>query len=110
MAKDKKKHSKKEKLADDVLDVAAVSLKKFRRVTRQITKLSTGQKLAGGVALLAAGLTYLARKQATDNETFGAPPVAADLADPQAEFSASEVAVSKPTDTPGKSKKSTKTK
>lgn len=63
MAKDKKKQSKKGGISEDLLDVAAVSLKKFRKVTRQVTKLSTGQKLVGGVALLAAGLTYLARQQ-----------------------------------------------
>ena len=67
MAKDKKKDSKKKQLGDDLLDTAAKSLKKFRRVTRQMTKLSTGQKLVGGVALLAAGLTYLAKKQAEND-------------------------------------------
>ncbi|HEX8425746.1 hypothetical protein [Hymenobacter sp.] len=64
MAKDKKKHSKKDNKSNDLLDEAAVSLKKFRKVTKQIGKLSTGQKIVGGVALLAAGLTYLAKQQA----------------------------------------------
>ena len=65
MPKDKKKHSKKkDELSDDLLDMAALSLKKFRKVSKQIGKLSTGQKLVGGVALLAAGLTYLAKQQA----------------------------------------------
>ncbi|WP_210521269.1 hypothetical protein [Hymenobacter terricola] len=67
MAKDKKKHSKKDKVSDGILDAAALSLKKFRKVTKQISKLSTGQKLVGGAALLAAGLTYLARNQSDDN-------------------------------------------
>lgn len=64
MGKGKKKHSKKDKVSDDIMEVAAASLKKFRKVTRQIGKLSTGQKLVGGVALLAAGLTYLANRPA----------------------------------------------
>ena len=60
MGKNKKKHSKKNDLSGNVLDVAALSLKKFRKVTKEIGRLSTGQKLVGGVALLAAGLAYLA--------------------------------------------------
>jgi hypothetical protein len=65
MPKDKKKHSKKkDELSDDLLDMAALSLKKFRKVTKEIGKLSTGQKLVGGIALVAAGLTYLAQQQA----------------------------------------------
>lgn len=64
MGKDKKKHSKKDQASADILDVAHLSLKKFRKVTKQIGKLSTGQKLVGGAALLAVGLTYLAQQQA----------------------------------------------
>lgn len=63
MPKDKKKHSKKDELSGDILDMAALSIKKFRKVTKQIGKLSTGQKLVGGLALVAAGLTYLAKQQ-----------------------------------------------
>jgi hypothetical protein len=63
MPKDKKKHSKKDELSGDILDMAALSIKKFRKVTKQIGKLSTGQKLVGGIALVAAGLTYLAQQQ-----------------------------------------------
>ena len=70
MGKDKKKHSKKDKDSDDVLDVAAQSLKKFRKVTREISKLSTGQKLVGGLALAAAGLAYLATRE-TDETPAG---------------------------------------
>jgi hypothetical protein len=67
MPKDKKKHSKKkDELSDDILDMAVLSLKKFRKVTKEIGKLSTGQKLVGGIALVAAGLTYLAKQQADD--------------------------------------------
>ncbi|GAA3998023.1 hypothetical protein GCM10022408_05940 [Hymenobacter fastidiosus] len=64
MAKDKKKNSKKDKPSNDLMDNAAKSLRKFRKVTKHITKLSTAQKVVGGMALLAAGLTYLAKKQA----------------------------------------------
>ena len=62
MGKNKKKHSKKDGLSDNILDVAALSLKKFRKVTKEIGRLSTGQKLVGGAALLAAGLAYLANQ------------------------------------------------
>lgn len=78
MAKGKKKHSKKDPVSENIMDAAALSLKKFRKVTKQIGKLSTGQKLAGGAALLAAGLVYLANSDgpaATESK----PAVAADL-------------------------------
>ena len=69
MPKDKKKHAKKkDELSGDILDMAALSLKKFRKVTKQIGKLSTGQKLVGGIALVAAGLTYLAKQQSEEPE------------------------------------------
>lgn len=68
MAKNKKKHPKKDKASDDILDTAAQSLKKFRKVTKQISKLSTGQKLVGGLALAAAGLSYLARQQSVPDD------------------------------------------
>lgn len=75
MPKDKKKHSKKkDELSGDLLDMAALSLKKFRKVTKEIGKLSTGQKLVGGIALVAAGLTYLAQQR-------GAPAASAPPAD-----------------------------
>lgn len=73
MGKGKKKHSKKDDVADDILDVAAVSVRKFRKVTKEIHKLSTGQKIVGGLALLAAGLTYLA-KQNLDSDQAAASP------------------------------------
>jgi hypothetical protein len=57
MSKHKKKHAKKS--ADDLFDTAADSVRKFRKVTREISKLSTGQKVVGGLALLAGGLLYL---------------------------------------------------
>ena len=60
MAKGKKKHSKKDKVSESILDMAALSLKKFRKVTKEIGKLSTSQKVVGGCALLAIGYTYLA--------------------------------------------------
>ena len=67
MGKGKKKGSKKAKKLDkDVLDAAAESVRKFRLVTKEIGKLSTTQKIFGGVGLLAAGITYLANKPAID--------------------------------------------
>ena len=68
MGKGKKKKSKKDELSADIMDVAAASVKKFRKVTKQIGKLSTGQKLVGGLALAAAGLTYLANKDLAADE------------------------------------------
>jgi len=66
MGKDKKKGSKKDKTLGDVLDLAHASVKKFRKVTKEIAKLSPGQKLVGGLALAAAGLVYLASQQESD--------------------------------------------
>ena len=66
MPKDKKKHSKKDAASDNILDMAQTSLKKFRKVTHEIGKLSPGQKLVGGLALAAAGLAYLATRDNPD--------------------------------------------
>ena len=49
-----------------MLEVAAQSLKKFRKVTKEIAKLSTGQKLVGGLVIAAAGLAYLATRETND--------------------------------------------
>jgi hypothetical protein len=82
MPKDKKKHSKKkDDLSDDILDMAALSIKKFRKVTKEIGKLSTGQKLVGGLALVAAGLTYLAQRDDSvppGDKSSGATPADSD--------------------------------
>ena len=72
--KKKKKGSKKDDASEDILDVAALSIKKFRKVTKEISRLSTGQKVVGGIALVAAGLAYLATQeqangQSTDADT-----------------------------------------
>lgn len=75
MGKGKKKHSKKADVADDLLDVAALSIKKFRKVTHEIGKLSTGQKVVGGIALLAAGLTYLAKTESENSTATDKNPV-----------------------------------
>ncbi|UOQ78794.1 hypothetical protein MUN84_09795 [Hymenobacter sp. 5516J-16] len=81
MAKHKKKHSKKkgkdkskDAVADDVLDAAALSIRKFRKVTNEISKLSLGQKLAGSVVLLAAGLIYLDQRKGSGSEKPQHPP------------------------------------
>jgi hypothetical protein len=81
MAKDKKKHSKKDDVPDDLLDMAALSIKKFRKVTKEIGKLSTGQKIVGGLALAAAGLTYLAKQPAVGDKTSPPTPSPANDAD-----------------------------
>lgn len=66
MPQAKKKHSKNDAASEDLLDLAHTSLKKFRKVTREIGKLSPGQKLVGGLALAAAGLTYLATRNSSN--------------------------------------------
>ena len=66
MSKDKKQHSKKDAASADVLDLAHISIKKFRKVARETGKLSTGQKLVGDLALAAAGLAYLAARDSSD--------------------------------------------
>jgi hypothetical protein len=58
MGKRKKKNSKDNGFSDDIIDGAALSIKRFRKVTNEIAKLSTGQKLVGSLALLAAGYLY----------------------------------------------------
>ncbi|MDB5233371.1 MAG: hypothetical protein JWR44_364 [Hymenobacter sp.] len=68
MGKGKKKH-KHDDVSEDILDVAALSVRKFRKVTKEISKLSTGQKLVGGIALVAAGLAYLAKLEDDDSGT-----------------------------------------
>jgi hypothetical protein len=81
MAKGKKKHSKKDDVSDDLLDVAALSIKKFRKVTKEIGKLSTGQKIVGGLALAVAGLTYLAKQPTATKASTAALPQADDATD-----------------------------
>jgi len=66
MAKHKKKQAKKDSVPDNFLDVTALSIKKYRKVTNEIAKLSPVQKLVGGLALLAAGYVYL-NKVKNDN-------------------------------------------
>lgn len=107
MAKDKKKKHKKDDASEDILDVAALSIKKFRKVTKEIGRLSTGQKLVGGIALVAAGLTYLATQ-----ETPAAPSSAPD-ADPPGPLNRLAASFSKDPEeapAPRKHRKSTKAK
>ena len=59
MSKNKPKGSKKSKASNDLLDAATVGLKKFRRFAKQVNKLSTTQKLIGGLAVLAAGYALM---------------------------------------------------
>jgi hypothetical protein len=66
--KDKKKKSKQiqDALPEDVLDAAVLSIKKFRKITNEISKLSLGQKMVGGLVLAAAGLIYLDQRKGDD--------------------------------------------
>lgn len=81
MGKDKKKNAKKAVPSNGLLDSAATAIKKYRRVTKQIGKLSAAQKVVGGAALLAAGLTYLAKQRATGPAAADAAPEAPATAD-----------------------------
>lgn len=111
MGKGKKKHSKKDQVSEDLLGAAALSIKKFRKVTKEITRLSTGQKVVGGFALLAAGLTYWATKAPSVDENTAAGPVARQLALPEASTAAEPAAEpsSKPS-APRKNRKNIKAK
>ena len=59
MSKSKRKGFKNSKPASELLDSAALGLKKFRRFAKQVKKLSTSQKVVGGLALLAAGYAFI---------------------------------------------------
>lgn len=84
MPKAHKKHSKKDAASEDLLDLAHISLKKFRKVTHEIGKLSPGQKLVGGLALAAAGLAYLATRDSPDEAPAPADAPRATAAAPEA--------------------------
>ncbi|GAC1383895.1 MAG: hypothetical protein NVS3B25_30860 [Hymenobacter sp.] len=71
MGKGPKKRPPKAALSAGLLDVAAVTLKKFRRVTKQVRHLSTTHKVFGGMALLGVGLAYLVSRP---QEAQGAAP------------------------------------
>ena len=110
MGKGKKKHSKKDQVSEDMLGAAALSIKKFRKVTKEITKLSTGQKVVGGFALLAAGLTYWATQSSSVDEKTTAGSVAHQLALPAASTAADPVAdpTAEPSSKPSAVRKSRK--
>ena len=112
MGKGKKKHSKKDDVSEDILDVAALSVKKFRKVTKEIAKLSTGQKLVGGIALLAAGLTYLAKveddKPGSEKAAAATPKLLAGPKETEEGAAKEEAAPAKATKSPRKSRKSPK--
>lgn len=110
MAKHKKKHSKKDTVSDDLLGATALSIRKFRKVTNEIARLSTGQKLVGGLALLLGGYLYFDKFQGSSNEP-GAkgPRLPARLGLPAAPapHQADEAVALRPV-APGKSRKSAK--
>ena len=58
MSKNKNKGFKQEKSSTDLFDSATVELKRFRRFAKQVNRLSTTQKVVGGLALLAAGYAF----------------------------------------------------
>lgn len=77
MSKNKPKGSKKSKASDDLLDAATDGLKKIRRFAKQVNKLSTTQKVVGGLAVLAAGYALITNTSPTE-----APTETAALDDP----------------------------
>ncbi len=66
MGKRQHRHRKKASPSQDLLDTATTALKQFSRFTNQVRKLSTTQKVVGGVALATAGLVLLGKRPATD--------------------------------------------
>ncbi|GAA4392674.1 hypothetical protein [Hymenobacter koreensis] len=67
MGKKKKKHSKRhDSVSEDLFDATALSIKKYRKVTNQIARLSPTQKLVGGLTLLAAGYLYVRNHRGED--------------------------------------------
>ena len=69
MSKNKPKSSKKNKPSGDLLDSATVGLKKFRRFAKQVKKLSTTQKIVGGLAVLAAGYALVTNTSPAEGPT-----------------------------------------
>jgi hypothetical protein len=107
MAKHKKKHAKKDEMADDLLDTAVVSLKKFRKISKEFGKLSTGQKLLGGLALAAAGLAYLAVQDKSPAKATDDPDTGAFLL-PETDDAASDSEAEAPEPSTRKSRKSSR--
>jgi hypothetical protein len=81
MSKSKNKGSKKRKNTSDLLEAATVGLKQYRRFAKQVKKLSTTQKVVGGLAFLAAGFAYLTTT--SEERTEPAPDPAAALKQPE---------------------------
>ena len=111
----KKKNSKKiaDAVPDDVLDAAVVSIRKFRKITNEIAKLSTGQKLVGGLVLAAAGYFYLDQRKGHDEgKSWHAPKFDRPRLTPPDETSATEAPAEAPEKAaaPHKSRKTTRHK
>ena len=77
MSKNKPKDSKKNKASGDLLDSATLGLQQFRRFAKQVQKLSTTQKIVGGLAVLAAGYALI-----TNSSPVEAPAATAALDEP----------------------------
>ncbi|QJX46417.1 hypothetical protein HMJ29_05490 [Hymenobacter taeanensis] len=74
MSKHKKQKKKKAKqlqeaVPENMLDAAVLSIRKFRKITNEIAKLSLGQKVVGSLVLAAAGLIYLDQRKGDDSGT-----------------------------------------
>lgn len=69
MSKNKNKGSKKNKGARDLLASATARLQQFRRLAKQAQKLSTPQKVMGGLGLLVAGYAFLTRRTPVKSPT-----------------------------------------
>lgn len=99
MSKSKKKDSKKSKDTSDLLDTATLGLKKYRRFAKQVKKLSTAQKVVGGLALLAAGYAFVV------NSSLGEDAAEAPAADEPDEPKALPAPHDSPGSGPSKSKR-----
>ena len=69
MSKKMNKGSKKNKASGDLLDTATAELKKLRRFAKQFKKLSTTQKIVGGLAVLAAGYALINNTSSDEEAT-----------------------------------------
>lgn len=60
---------KKNKASGDLIATATLKLKKLRRFAKQFKKLSTTQKIVGGLAVLTAGYALITNNSPTEATT-----------------------------------------